>query len=289
MIISMTGYACNGFELAGQRFSLEIKSYNHKYLDIIVKTPKAYNYLENQLRKAIGDYVNRGRIEFSLNVEEINLERYINKDKAKNVYNLMNEIIRELDIKESISLSHILNYKELLFSNGEKTRIAKEGDPIFWKEFSKLMKDFTKSRVKEGKELEKDIKKRLYLLEKNIVKIEKILPKIKNNSILKIKKKISEIFDRENISDRFEQEIVYMTEKLDVSEEITRFKAHVKNIIDITKSNSQVGKKLDFYTQELLREINTLTVKAQDAGVSKIAVDIKSEIEKIREQVQNVE
>lgn len=289
MLVSMTGYATNFFEISGRRFNLEIKSYNHKYLDIVVKVPRVYGSIENQLRKSIGEYVGRGRVEFSLNVEEINIEKYINKDKARAVYKLMREIVEEIGIKEKITLNHILNYKELLFTNNEKTVMTKEGEGLFWKNFERLMQDFSKSRIKEGRELEKDIKKRLKLLEKNIIKVEKLLPDIKENNLLKIKKRVTEIFGKENLNDRLEQEIVYLVEKLDVSEEITRFKAHIKNIKSIIDENNQIGKKLDFYTQELLREINTLTVKSQDADISKISVDIKSEIEKIREQVQNVE
>lgn len=285
----MTGYSASSFELSGQRFNMEIKSYNHKYLDIVIKLPRAYNYLESKLRKNIGEYVIRGRVEFLLNVDEINLERYINKDRAKIIYNLMKELVKEIGIREEITLNHILNYKEFLLTNNEKLVIKKEDEDNFWNKFNSLMLDFSKSRIKEGKELEKDINKRLKLLEKNIIKIEKILPKIKENNLLKVKKRITEIFGKETSNDRLEQEIVYLIEKFDVSEEITRFKAHLKNIKDIIEGKSQIGKKLDFYTQELLREINTLTVKSQDAEISKISVDIKSEIEKIREQVQNVE
>ncbi len=289
MLISMTGYAAKSFEISAQRFNLEIKSYNHKYLDIIIKIPKAYNYLENQIRKTIGEYVNRGRVEFVFTVEETNLERYINRDKAKIVHKLINELRKSLNIKEDITLTHILYYKDFLLTNNEKLSLSGEFEELFWKKLSEVLKDFNKSRIKEGKELEKDIKKRLRFLEKNILKIEKMLPTIKNNNISKIKKRVFEVFEKANFAERLEQEILYITEKLDVSEEIIRFNTHLKNIQNIIKDNSQIGKKLDFYTQELLREINTLIVKSQDAEVSKIGVDIKSEIEKIREQVQNVE
>lgn len=285
----MTGYAAKSFEISAQRFNLEIKSYNHKYLDIIIKIPKAYNYLENQIRKTIGEYVNRGRVEFVFTVEETNLERYINRDKAKIVHKLINELRKSLNIKEDITLTHILYYKDFLLTNNEKLSLSGEFEELFWKKLSEVLKDFNKSRIKEGKELEKDIKKRLRFLEKNILKIEKMLPTIKNNNISKIKKRVFEVFEKANFAERLEQEILYITEKLDVSEEIIRFNTHLKNIQNIIKDNSQIGKKLDFYTQELLREINTLIVKSQDAEVSKIGVDIKSEIEKIREQVQNVE
>lgn len=289
MLISMTGYAAKSFEISAQRFNLEIKSYNHKYLDIIIKIPKAYNYLENQIRKTIGEYVNRGRVEFVFTVEETNLERYINRDKAKIVHKLIDELRKSLNIKEDITLTHILYYKDFLLTNNEKLSLSGEFEELFWGKLSEVLKDFNKSRIKEGKELEKDIKKRLRFLEKNILKIEKMLPTIKNNNISKIKKRVFEVFEKANFAERLEQEILYITEKLDVSEEIIRFKTHLKNIQNIIKDNSQIGKKLDFYTQELLREINTLIVKSQDAEVSKIGVDIKSEIEKIREQVQNVE
>lgn len=289
MLVSMTGYATVSFDLKNQKFSLEIKSYNHKYLDIVVKVPKVYSYLENQVRKAIGKYVTRGRVEFSLYIEELNLERYINVDKAKLVYKQIKDLSKELGIKEDITLEHILTYKELLFPNNDRLILLKVDEKIFWDNFAKLIESFTKSRIKEGREIQNDIKKRLKVLEKSITKIEKLVPLIKENNILRIKKRLSEIFDKEESNLKLEQEIVYYTDKMDVSEEITRFKTHLKNIKDILQSKEQIGKKLDFYTQELLREINTLTVKSQDAQVSKISVDIKSEIEKIREQAQNVE
>lgn len=289
MLVSMTGYATKSFEVEGQKFNLEIKSYNHKYLDISFKTHRSFSFLENIIKKEINHHIKRGRVEIILNVEESPIEKYLNPDRAKLIYNLVKDIKKELKLKEEISFSDILTFKELFFINTDKLSLSKEGTEIFIRNFNQLVNSFVKSRIKEGKELEKDIKKRLKKLEKNIADIEKKLPEIKNNAKLRIKKRLSEIFEKENINGRLEQEVVYFIDKIDVSEEITRFKAHLKNIQDIIDKGEQSGKKLDFYTQELLREINTLSVKSQDAQISKIAVDIKSEIEKIREQVQNVE
>ncbi len=289
MLISMTGYGIGSFEIEGYKFNAEIKSYNHKYLDVILKLPRHFSFLEHTIKKEINSYARRGRIEVFISIEDYSIEKVINIEKARQVYNVVKGIKNYLGIKDRASFSELMMLKEFFFINDDKVILSPQGIDLFMKNFGKLMDSFHKSRTKEGRELEKDIKKRTANLQKLIEKIEKRLPQLKKQLKIKIEKKLSELFEKENINGRLEQETLYYIDKMDVSEEIMRFKTHLKNINNILSLKDEAGKKLDFYTQELLREINTLSVKSQDADISKIVVDVKSEIEKIREQAQNVE
>ncbi len=289
MLISMTGYSTNSFEIEGYKFNSEVKSYNHKYLDVVLKMPKPFSFLENIIRKEVNGYARRGRIEIVISIEDYSPDRVINSEKIRQIYDLIEGLKKELKIKDRTNFSEIMMLKEFFFTSTDRVVLSKDGVSLFIKRFKELMDRFQKSRIKEGSELEKDIKKRIVGLQKFISKIEKRVPKLKKQLKQKIEKKLSEFFEKENLNGRIEQEVLYYLDKMDVSEEIMRFKIHLKNMINILDSKDEAGKKLDFYTQELLREINTLSVKSQDAEISKIAVDIKSEIEKIREQVQNVE
>jgi uncharacterized protein (TIGR00255 family) len=287
---SMTGYASQKFIVSNFKFFVEIKSYNHKYLDIFVKLPKFLGSLELPLKKEVSNYVSRGRVEFIITLLGSDIVQNIDLTMVGKVISLLNEIKKKYKLKGDVELKDIFLLKEVFFlQQNEIIALDRNFEKKFLAQCKKVLKSFLKSRMDEGSALEDDIVKRVALIESKFASLKKELPKIKKIQTNRIKQKFKEIFQNNIDKVRLEQEIVYLIDKLDVTEEVTRLDGHLKNFKNTLKEKGAIGKKLDFYLQEIFRELNTLSVKTQDFNVSQVIIDIKTEAEKIREQVQNVE
>lgn len=286
---SMTGYASKAFFIGEQTFNIEIKSYNHKYLDIFLKTPRSLAYLENGLKKRVSNVVKRGKVEIFLTLVDTPIKEVFNEKRALELYEFLKKLNNKLGNNKKPSLKEMIFFRDFFIQQKDDVIVDKFFENELIKNFEECLNLFSISRIIEGDFLKKDILKRLKILVVQVAKIEKHLPRLKEKQKIKIKKRIEEFLAKDVQKERLEQEISYMLDKIDVNEEITRLKQHVKNFKKIIDEKESCGKKLDFYTQEMLREINTLSVKSQDAKISEISIEIKSEIEKIREQVQNVE
>lgn len=286
---SMTGYASKAFSISDQKFNLEIKSYNHKYLDIFFKAPRSLNYMENRLKKEVSKVIERGKVEIFLTLVDASIDDIFEEKKAVQLYNFLSELNKKFGNNKKPSLMEVVFFRDFFIHPKDDFVIDKFFENELIKHFSDCLNKFSESRVMEGNFLRKDVQKRLKILSSHVSKVEKYLPKVKERQKAKIKKRIEEFLVKEVQKERLEQEISYMLDKFDVNEEIVRLKQHIANFEKIMEEKGSCGKKLDFYTQEMLREINTLSVKSQDGKVSEISVEIKAEIEKIREQVQNVE
>lgn len=286
-MISMTGFASANFTVSKFKFYGEIKSYNHKYLDVFIRFPKYLSFLELSLKKEIAKYARRGRVEVFISIQENELERVLDITKIDEVIRFLDKIKKEHNLKGSIGFQDIFLFKDFLMRD-ENFLFEPEFEQKFITKFGMLLKSFLKSKLAEGKILEKDILKRLTFIEKKLYELKKEIPKVREKQKEKIVNKFKEIFQN-NDNIRLEQEIVYLLDKIDVSEEITRIDGHLKNFKKTMKEKECIGKKLDFYLQEILRELNTLTVKSQDYNISQIVIELKTETEKIREQIQNVE
>lgn len=285
----MTGYASTNFSANGYCFFLEIKSYNHKYLDIFIKVPRYMAYLESTLKKEAAKFINRGKVEIFLSIVDTPVKAVIKEDKVMEIYNFLKVLSKRIGTKKAPALEDVILLKEFITQTMENSPVDKDLEHLLLKKFQQCLGDFSKARRTEGAFLEKDITKKVNVLSRLVESLEEYLPQLKIKQKEKIKKRVEEFLIKEVQRERLEQELSYMFDKLDVSEEISRLKQHIKNFKNIMKGKDACGKKLDFYTQEMLREINTLTVKSQDAYVSELSIEIKGEIEKIREQVQNVE
>lgn len=288
-MISMTGFSSKEFTINSYNFSIEIKSYNHKYLDIYVKLPKYLSFLESLIRKEISEKVKRGRIEVFVNIQENRLTNPIDLKKFGEAIELLKTLKRNFKISGDVGLEDVFLLKEYFIGNSDNYNFDPKFQEKFLAHFKGLLKNFIKTRSDEGKIIEKDVFKRLTFIEDKIKEIKKQLPIIKQKQKEKIKKRFDGIFTSDIDNYRLEQEIVYYLDKTDVTEEITRLDAHFKNFKKIAKSDCSIGKKLDFYLQEIFRELNTLSVKSQDYNISELVIDLKTETEKIRELIQNVE
>lgn len=288
-MISMTGFSSSEFAINSFNLSVEIKSYNHKYLDIYIKLPKYLSFLESPIRKEITESLKRGRIEVFVNLQESGFSNIIDIKRFAQTLELLKTLKKNFNIKGDVSIEEIFFLKEYFIGGTENYNFDPEFQDKFIAYFKKLLKSFIKVRAEEGKIIEKDITKRLNFIEKRIGELKKRLPILQQKQKEKIKKKFEDIFTVAVDKSRLEQEIVYYLDKTDVTEEITRLEGHFKNFKKIAKCDDAVGKKLDFYLQEIFRELNTLSVKSQDYNISELIIELKTETEKIRELIQNVE
>ncbi|MBU5437771.1 YicC family protein [Tissierella sp. MSJ-40] len=293
VIRSMTGFGRGENTDGIHNFKVEIKAVNHRYNDIVVKMPKHINYLEEKVKKTIKEKINRGRVETFINLEYINesaIDIKVDIPLAKSYKVALEEILMELGIEDDIRLSNILNMSEVV-----KTERRELDEDMAWnclkEALNMALEDIIRMRESEGEELKEDIKS-------NLDKIEDMVSKIKERSPLvvleykdKLKERIRELLDADvNVDeDRFNCEVVFFADKSNINEEIVRLRSHIKQFLSILEENEPIGRKLDFLVQEMNREINTIGSKASDLIISNLVVEIKSEIEKIREQVQNVE
>ena len=288
MIKSMTGYGKAEVNVLNSNFTIEIKSLNSKQIDTHIKMSSIYKDKEIGLRNLISEKLQRGKVELSIWKEnlESNVNYTLNNELITDYFNQIKEITETLEVSSKDIFPSLLNMPEAIRKVEEKTNKNE------WNEIQKginsAITDLLNFRIDEGKKLEEDIKFRIDNL---MTLLSKIAPFSKAR-IEKVKKslhkKLAEI-DSKNIDEvRFEQELIYYLEKQDISEEQIRLDAHLNYFIETISAETPNGKKLGFISQEIGREINTIGSKSSDVNMQKIVVQMKDELEKIKEQLLNV-
>jgi uncharacterized protein (TIGR00255 family) len=288
MIKSMTGYGKMESTIKGKHVSIEVRSLNSKGLDVSTRMPGVYREKELSVRNLVADKLERGKIDLSVFVESAEGVRgtQINKEVVKNYYSQLKTISKSIKEEPDDLLGIIMRLPDVMKAERE------EFDESEWKQIVKLIDSAIENldvfRVKEGKSLENDLRMRINLIQKALTKVSAD----DNNRIVaireKIRKGIEEMVAKDKIdNNRFEQELIYYIEKLDITEEKVRLKTHLDFFLK-TMSEDASGKKLGFISQEIGREINTIGSKANDADIQKIVVEMKDELEKIKEQLNNV-
>lgn len=288
MIKSMTGFGKATKEFSDKTVNVEIRSLNSKGVDLSLRLSSMYREFELELRNDISKKLERGKIDLSIFVESKNQETPvdINIDLAKEYHKKLKALAGELNENSHDLLSQILKLPDVLKSE------RKEANENEWKEIKSVIdlaiEGLNKFRDDEGKSIEKDFNERIKIISDCLEKI-KELDKLRIENIKKrIKGNITEIIGTDKIDiNRFEQELIYYVEKLDINEEKVRLKTHCDYFIKTMKEPSG-GRKLNFITQEIGREINTIGSKANDAEIQKLVVLMKDELEKIKEQTSNV-
>lgn len=293
MIKSMTGFGRGEFSNEFYNFRVEIKAVNHRYNDIIVKMPRHIAYLEEKVKKIIKTEISRGKIDVYINLDYINesaIEIKVDIPLAKTYKSALEGLCKELNLEDNVRLFNILGLSEII-----KTERKELDEDTAWtclkEALNVALRDIMGMKVVEGQELKNDMISKLNRIEAIVLEIEKRSPLVVLEYKDKLKERISELLDKD-ISideDRITSEVVIFADKSNINEEIVRFKSHVKQFLSILDEKDSVGRKLDFLIQEMNREINTIGSKANDMLISQNVVEIKSELEKIREQVQNVE
>jgi len=296
MIQSMTGYGRGEGICDRIPFRVEIRSINHRYCDITVKLPEGLTRLEPKIRSAISSRFSRGKFEITISPVGFSadgLRPLLNIPVIARSQSILNELSNILKtsfyISKELSLSDILSLQDLVTFSGLDYNDSKIDEPLM-RIVNKSLDELMEMRLKEGRILCKDIERRISRIESLIKGIERRMPSILRNLKRRYIARIEELSDKSKLDmDRLNQELAIMVDRMDVTEEVVRLKSHICQIKDKLTNGKVVGRSLDFLIQEVNREINTIASKALDVKVSQIAVDMKSEAERIREQVQNIE
>ena len=284
MIKSMTAFSSTILNLKSYKVIIEIKCLNSKNLDISCKMPSELREKENSIRSLISKNLKRGKIDFMLYIE-----KDINYNPTKINSKIVSDNIKEL---KKIADGDAADLLKIAIQMPNAYKVAK--DSIAVKEWSKIQKEITKTiakadkyRLNEGIEIQRDVTNKIKNIKRFVIEVDKL----KQRRIKKIKKKIKEEIVNLNVkidNNRFEQELIYYLEKYDINEEIVRLNSHINFFTNTIKSKSSNGKKLGFITQEMGREINTIGAKSYDAEMQKIVIEMKDELEKIKEQIFNI-
>ena len=292
MIRSMTGYGKSTLSVDGREYQMEIKSVNHRYLDISVKTPKTISYLEDTIKKQISEKIKRGKVDVFVTFENNSQEGrniQINKELAKMYIKQLKELAEEEKILSNIEVMDIAKIPDIL------TVKADEDDEKIKEEIIQTTQEAVNKIIEmksiEGSKIEQDLLARIDNIENKIEEISKKSTGLIEEYVVKLEKRIKEILKTEEIDkSRLAQEVVIYADKCSVEEEITRLRSHIYQFKSlITDQNETIGKKLDFIIQEMNRETNTIGSKANNLEITNGVIDIKTELEDIREQVQNIE
>lgn len=286
---SMTGFASRSFELQGYTILVEIKSLNNKFLDIRFRIPSSLGYLEEKLRKIVKQYVRRGKTDVFISLtagEELGFSSI--KLMIDKYYGIIKKIEEETIFNFRVSLSEIIAIRELL--NPYEDIVSPElPEDTIEEQFSDTVKLLLKSREGEGENIKKDLLTYIDMIESSVEKIEKVYPSIVDRYRLQLKDKIRELMDDRVDETRLMMEAGIFANKVDICEEISRISGHIKKMRITIDKNGTCGRELDFITQEINREINTIGSKVPDYYVAEEVIAVKTFLEKIKEQVRNIE
>lgn len=291
MIKSMTGYGKQSMEQNLREYQVEMKSVNHRYLDISIKMPKALSYLEDVVKKIISSNIKRGKIDvfitFTNNSTE-GKEIKINTEIAKMYINELKKLADEEGILSNIEVTEISKYPDVLTiqNNMEDELIKKELEEVV----TKTVQSLIQMRIAEGKKIYEDIGQRLDKIKEIVEKISSLSTGLIDEYVVKLEGRIKELLGNQEIDEaRLAQEVVIYADKCSIQEEVTRLRSHISQMKDLLNNDEAVGKKLDFLIQEMNRETNTIGSKSNNLEITNEVINIKTELEDIREQIQNIE
>lgn len=288
----MTGYGRYEQIDETKKIVIDIRSVNHRYSDVTVKLPRAYGYLEDKIREYVLENISRGKVDVF-----IYIENYTSDDKAvildealcMNYYSLLNQIKEKCGIKQEIAVSDMTRFSDI-FVTKQQEEDKEEVWQMFLSCLKPAMEDFLSMRKREGERLFNDLKEKAGKIQELTAKIEEISPKVVVEYAHKLEERMKELLGEFKADEgRILTEVGIMADRVCINEELVRLKSHFVELDDILAQDEPVGRKLDFLVQELNRETNTIGSKANDKDITKLVVEMKSEIEKLREQIQNVE
>ena len=292
MIKSMTGFGRSTYENEGREYIIEIKSVNNRFTDINIKMPRNLNYLEEKIRKQILSNISRGKVEVSIqlnNNSDLGKKINLNTDIAKKYVEELKKLSEETNIIDNINIMDVARFPDVL-----NIRIDEEAEEVIEKElFTALdsaIDSFLDMRQKEWSKIKVDLENRIEVIKQKIEQISSISAGLVDEYVVKLETRIKELLKTDVVDQtRLAQEVVIYSDKCSVEEEITRLKSHISQFLNLLNENIAIGKKLDFLIQEMNRETNTIGSKANNLEITNFVVDIKTELENIREQIQNIE
>ena len=292
MIKSMTGFGRCEVADEKRKFTVELKSVNHRYLDVNIKMPKKLNFFESAIRNLLKEYIERGKVDVYITYEDYTEDNYslrYNAALAGEYLGYLNAMAEEFHLENDIRVSTLSRYPDV-FVMEEQDIDEKE----LWSGLEKALRgaceQFVDSRVKEGEALKADLLDKLDAMLSDVDFIEKRSPQIMKEYRTRLEEKIQEILGDRQIDDaRIATEVTIYADKVCVDEETVRLRSHIVTTKDTLLAGGSIGRKLDFIAQEMNREANTILSKANNIEISDIGIDLKTGIEKVREQIQNIE
>ena len=291
MIKSMTGYGKANFTVDSREYQVEIKSINHRYADVNVKIPRVLSYLEEDVKKEILKKLNRGKIEVFItysNSSSENNEVKINTEIAKLYINELRKLAQDEGLQSNIEVTEIAKFPDVLKikSNNEDEKIKQE----LLETVNTATINLVNMRTIEGEKISNDLISRLNNIEARTYEISKLSTGLIDEYVVKLENRIKELLKTEEVDKaRLAQEVVIYADKCSVEEEITRLKSHIAQFREMLNQNGAIGKKIDFLIQEMNRETNTIGSKANNLEITNNVIEIKTQLEDIREQIQNIE
>lgn len=292
MIKSMTGFGRYEIAEEERKITVEMKSVNHRYLDVSIKMPKKLSFFETAIRSELKNYIQRGKVDVFITYEdftESNICVKYNKEVAAEYVKYLEQMQKDFSLDNDIRVSTLSRYPEV-FSMEEQTVDEEE----LWKLLDKAIKGavegFVASRIKEGENLRDDLVAKLDGMLEHVDYIEKRSPEIITEYRQKLEDKVKELLGDAQVDEgRLLMEVTIFADKVCVDEELVRLRSHIEMTKDNLIQGGSIGRKLDFIAQEMNREANTILSKTNNLEISNHAIDLKTEIEKVREQIQNIE
>ena len=292
MLKSMTGFGRAKYEINSREYIIDIKSVNNRYSDITIKMPRSISFLEEKVKQKVTNSISRGKVEVFItfnNYSEQGKDIKINSELAKRYIEEIKQLSEETQIDMNINLQEILKMPDVL-----NTRVDEDAEMLIWSELetalTEAINNFIKMRGTEGLKIQEDLEKRIDYIEKSVNSIDDISSTLVQEYISKLEKRINDILQNNIVDEsRLAQEVVIYSDKCSIEEELTRLKSHIIQFKELLNKNTANGKKIDFLIQEMNRETNTIGSKANNLNITNYVIEIKTELENIREQIQNVE
>ena len=292
MIKSMTGFGRSEIVKGNRKISVEIKSVNHRYLEAGIKMPKKLNVFESRMRDLLKKYATRGKIDIFINYEDdsesqVNLK--FNQNIADEYMAIFNNMSEKYNLKNDMTVGGLARFPEVITMDE-----VQEDEEELWHFIEEAMKaaleQFVNTRILEGENLKKDLLGKLDHMEELVAFVEKRSPEIMKEYRSKLESKVKELLGDTTIDEsRIATEVIIYADKICVDEETVRLRSHIEHARKCLNEDGGIGRKMDFIAQEMNREANTTLSKANDIEISNAAIDLKTEIEKVREQIQNIQ
>lgn len=291
MIKSMTGFGRSQKEEEQRSYNIEIKSVNHRYQDISIKMPRSISYLEESVKKEVSNVVTRGKIDVYITFENNSAQGKnikINKEIANLYIKELKELAMENEISRDIAVTEISKFPDVLMIQNIEDETIIENELLNC--LSEALKNFMEMREQEGRKIQEDLNTRIHHVWDKVEQVSKYSTGLVEEYVVKLETRIKEILKTDVVDkDRLAQEIVIYSDKCSVEEELTRLRSHIVQFENVIKVSTPIGKKMDFIIQEMNRETNTIGSKSGSLEITNLVIDVKTELENIREQIQNIE
>lgn len=293
MIKSMTGFGHGeAANLNNQKVTVEIKSVNHRYCDLSLKLPKKFSMFEADIRNIMKEYVSRGKVDIYVSFEDLSetsVRLHYNQEMAKEYMDIFHKMRDEFNIVMGVTAADLGKLPEVISIEEEQ-----QDEEVWWKLLETALREaavkFVEARTVEGENLKKDLLKKLQQMEADVEFVEERSPEIVKEYHIKLEEKVKDFLNDSGIDEsRIAAEVTLYADKIAVDEEIVRLKSHICSMSDVLEEEESIGRKLDFMAQEMNREANTILSKSSDVALSNHAIELKTNVEKVREQIQNIE